>query len=404
MFETLYSSPLAIDRHRSGALSQERVRYLKHCADHGAVIHTQFQRAELLLWLAERIQPVDHAGVDLARLQALIQADPVPSQRYAVQATKHGRCWLKFLGWWHQSSEPVAFAADLAQFVAWMRDERGLATSTVIQWKAAATTFLRWFGSKERDLTTLHPNDIDAYFLTYGKGRWSRVSISYTTAMLRTFVRHLASRGRCSPTLADAIFGPRMYALEKVPPALSWEDVRRVIAAINSDSDGDIRDRAILLLMAVYGLRRGEVATLRLDQIHWNARELNITRLKRSKPQTFPLVESVAQALACYIDTVRPVAPYPEIFLRLHAPHVPMIAPSFYWLVSDRLRAVGLQGAKLGPHALRHACASRMLSQGLTLKEIGDHLGHSSSRSTMTYTKVNLTALREVGDFDLGEL
>ena len=43
-----------------------------------------------------------------------------------------------------------------------------------------------------------------------------------------------------------------------------------------------------------------------------------------------------------------------------------------------------------------------MLAQGLSLKEIGDHLGHRSTQATMIYTKVDIAALREVGNFDLG--
>lgn len=64
----------------------------------------------------------------------------------------------------------------------------------------------------------------------------------------------------------------------------------------------------------------------------------------------------------------------------------------------------GVELAHYGPHALRHACASKMLAEGLTLKEIGDHLGHRSTQSTATYTKVDLVALRQVGEFDLGGL
>jgi site-specific recombinase XerD len=63
-----------------------------------------------------------------------------------------------------------------------------------------------------------------------------------------------------------------------------------------------------------------------------------------------------------------------------------------------------IRAAHLGPHALRHACAARLLAEKLTLKEIGDHLGHQSTAATMIYAKVDLVALREVGDFDLGEL
>jgi site-specific recombinase XerD len=57
-----------------------------------------------------------------------------------------------------------------------------------------------------------------------------------------------------------------------------------------------------------------------------------------------------------------------------------------------------------GPHALRHACAMHLVAKGLSLKEIGDHLGHCSSSATRIYAKVNLPELRLVADIDLGGL
>ena len=65
---------------------------------------------------------------------------------------------------------------------------------------------------------------------------------------------------------------------------------------------------------------------------------------------------------------------------------------------------LGIQALHRGPHALRHACAARLVAEGLTMKEIGDHLGHRTTRATGTYAKTDLLALREVGDFDLGAL
>ena len=47
-----------------------------------------------------------------------------------------------------------------------------------------------------------------------------------------------------------------------------------------------------------------------------------------------------------------------------------------------------------------HACATRLLATGLSLKEIGDHLGHRSTSATSTYAKVNIGALREVAQVD----
>jgi integrase/recombinase XerD len=56
---------------------------------------------------------------------------------------------------------------------------------------------------------------------------------------------------------------------------------------------------------------------------------------------------------------------------------------------------------RYGPHALRHTCATHLLERGLSLKEIGDYLGHRSPEATRIYAKVDLAGLRAVGDFEL---
>jgi site-specific recombinase XerD len=75
---------------------------------------------------------------------------------------------------------------------------------------------------------------------------------------------------------------------------------------------------------------------------------------------------------------------------------------TLYLVVARRLRAVNPRLARYGPHALRHACATHLLEQGLSLKEIGDHLGHQHPDTTRIYAKVDLGGLRQVADFDLG--
>jgi site-specific recombinase XerD len=73
-------------------------------------------------------------------------------------------------------------------------------------------------------------------------------------------------------------------------------------------------------------------------------------------------------------------------------------------VVADRFERLGIQAPHRGPHALRHACAGRLLARGLSLKQIADHLGHQSLDSTRIYAKVDLQGLREVAAFDLGGL
>jgi site-specific recombinase XerD len=92
------------------------------------------------------------------------------------------------------------------------------------------------------------------------------------------------------------------------------------------------------------------------------------------------------------------------VFLKVLAPIGPMTSSNLYRIVAVRLKALGIEGHRYGPHALRHACAGRLLTKGLSLKEIGDHLGHRSLDSTRVYAKVDLQGLREVAAFDLGEV
>jgi site-specific recombinase XerD len=93
-----------------------------------------------------------------------------------------------------------------------------------------------------------------------------------------------------------------------------------------------------------------------------------------------------------------------EVFLTHYAPIRPLSTCALWHLVAHRLRALGVPLAHYGPHALRHACATHLLAQGLSLEEIGSHLGHRHPDATRIYAKVDLGGLRQVADFDLGGL
>ena len=91
--------------------------------------------------------------------------------------------------------------------------------------------------------------------------------MALTASALRAFLRYAEKRGMCTVQLAASIGRPRLYRQESLPYAPDWADRQRMLADAETDNPLDIRDRAILLLLAVYGLRSGEVAALRLDQI-----------------------------------------------------------------------------------------------------------------------------------------
>jgi len=403
MFEEIFTAPFTRQRHRNAVLLQERLAFLQSFREAGAARHTLRQLAERLLRLAHYAPEPLPEGVNDVQLQRLV--DSIWRSTLAVAYRRRieldAKRWFEFLGWW-RGADTTPMDPALARFIDWMRHERGLSANTIASWTRWTGHFLRWCQSQALTLDILQPKQLDTYLSTYQSRGWNRCSVGFIVAMMRVFLRQAASRGECADTLAGSIFGPRVYSLEGIPASLSWDEVQQVLATANGSSEQDIRDRAMLMLMAIYGLRRGEIVALRLDQIDWAGQRLHIWRLKRHQPQVYPLVAAVAQALARYIDQARPAVAAPEVFITLKAPRKAMLPQSLYGLVEHRLRAIGLACPKMGPHALRHACASRMLAQGLSLKEIGDHLGHSSTQATTAYTKVDMTALHAVAAFDLG--
>jgi integrase/recombinase XerD len=384
----------------------ERNRYLRHCAERGAApVVIKVKRNELL-WIAGRLGPDARQGVGMEvlwriALERQMLHGAVTAARRVVDI---GRPWLRFLGWWREQTAVFQYQDLHDRYVAWMRDERGFTPSTVEQWGRKAGKFLHWCEQTNRQLPDLQTSDVDDYFATQGTGRWSRISVANTASALRGFLRYAAAQGMCKHRLSAAICRPRLYQQESLPYAPDWSDVQRMLADTDTDKPRDIRDRAILMLLAIYGMRSGEVVALRLDQIDWPGRTLRLFRLKRRQPQIYPLIPSVAESLARYIDTVRPPSSCSEVFLCIQAPRRPMKAGSIYDVANRRFVALGIEAAHRGGHALRHACATRLLAAGLSLKEIGDHLGHRSTSATSVYAKVNMAALREVGAFDLGDL
>jgi integrase len=153
-----------------------------------------------------------------------------------------------------------------------------------------------------------------------------------------------------------------------------------------------------------YGLRRGEIVRLTLDDLDWVAETLRVTRPKMRRAQCYPLSVPAGEAILRYLRQVRPCCSHRALFLTVQAPFRPLSGPSITFMVRKRLTRQGVQLNRRGAHCLRHACASQLLSAGFTLKQIADHLGHRSMDTTRIYTKIDLHGLRQVAEIDLGGL
>jgi integrase/recombinase XerD len=195
-----------------------------------------------------------------------------------------------------------------------------------------------------------------------------------------------------------------MYSYESLPQGPTWTEVQSLIASVNGNRPAHIRDRAVILLLAVYGLRIGEVCALTLDDIDWDGERIHCRRPKQRTANAYPLTKEMGEAILRYLQEVRPRCSHRELFLKINTPHRPIVASSLKSQVRAHIRRLGIQLPHYGPHVLRHSCATHLLSEGFSLKEIGDHLGHRSAETTQIYAKVDHQSLREVAAFGLTDL
>ena len=311
-----------------------------------------------------------------------------------------------FLGRLRLPSEvPRTYHSLIDEFADYMRVEKGLSEETIQTRSWYIEDFLGWFFRDHNSLHLLTIADVDEAIARKGRDDgYSRLSVQVYASGLRTFLRYAESRGWCKRGLASLVASPRVYQHENLPVGPSWNDVQHLIATTEGSRPKDIRDRAILLLLAVYALRSGEVRALKLDDLDWEKGLLFIPRTKGRKREPYPLSPTVGQAIIRYLKEARPRSSYREVFLTVEAPIQPLRKSSLWTIVAKRTLSLDPPVERHGPHALRHANATYLLTQGFSLKAIGDHLGHRLAKTTAVYAKVNLTGLREVANLSLGGL
>jgi integrase/recombinase XerD len=414
MLESLFKYPTVLARHRNAPLFEERGHYLRHRAQQGCAHGT-------LLRIARELLPIVHR-LDMPS-KSLITAQQIntAAEKWARQQCRRGRAhsfrwsrelfvqvatdWLRFLGRLDEpSAKPLPFDGVIEEFCEWMTAERGLSSITVRNYSWHLKQFLKWCKEHDHPWPGIQLSDVDAFLSSRSDKGWCRVSIATSAKALKAFFRYAGQRGRCHPMIAPAIQGPRLFSQDSLPSGPNWKEVERLIGCMTPDQPRDVRDCAILLLFALYGLRSSEVARLRLEDIDWESSQLSVYRSKQRKAQTYPLTSTVGHAIIRYLRTVRQQSSHREIFLTLKAPLCPLSVGGLYNIVSRSITNAEVQTRHKGPHALRHACAMHLISEGLSLKEIGDHLGHQSTSATRIYAKVNLAQLRRVADLDLGGL
>jgi len=391
-------------------LLKERIEYIKYWKERGATRFTQREIAVYELHIIRYLSFSQIRTVTIVEIKnaALVWAkeEKIPGRtasysKYAEQRfVRFAYGWLRFMKCLEEEKEIYPFEDRVTEYIDHLVNVRGYANSTSkARYSILKNAFLT-LGERCDDLSQVTPADIDHVIMsTHEDGQKSRKTVSCLASVLRSFFRHAEQQGWCMKNLAESIKSPRIYSGEDLPYAPKREDVEASVQYYHTDRKSAIRNYAIMQLLVVYGIRSSELTNLKLKDLNWKKEQLYLRRAKGCKPQVFPLIQSVGNAILRYLKEVRQNESRSEyVFLCMRAPYRKMSTASIYRIVSTCLKQQNIILKHYGPHSLRHGCATHLVNTGFTMKKVSDHLGHRQLDTTRIYAKVDMPNLKKVAD------
>jgi site-specific recombinase XerD len=286
----------------------------------------------------------------------------------------------------------------LQEYAGWLREDRGLAPSTIENYAGYLRRFLTSIcGVDEPRLADISASQVTDYIRRNAPRDRTFSQAKNIVTSLRSFFRFARYRDYIQTDLAAVVPSVAGWSMASIPRAMPADCVRRLLDESKTwRTPAGLRNRAILLLLARLGLRAREIVRLELDDIDWSQGWLRVHG-KGGQERPLPMPHDVGQAVASYLMNGRPESTCRRVFLRSRAPFDGLRTQSdICQIVHRAIDRAEIEVKVTGSHQLRHALAVDMLRQGISLTEIGQVLRHRSPEATRRYAKVDLDGLREV--------
>jgi site-specific recombinase XerD len=309
---------------------------------------------------------------------------------------------------------PVATEDLLQAFADWMRldvAEGDASPETIRTYWSQVSYFLNWCEDEGVHPALATEEDVKDYRAALIGECYARATVASKLNAVRRFYAMAQARGFRSDNPAQGVKAPR--DLTNRSERVKWLPlvaVQEVLDAPDISTTKGRRDRAILALLAVHGLRVAEVGRLEIEDLDVEAGTLTVLG-KGRKRRTVDLVELSKAALARWLEVRGDVA-YPEesaLFVsvrdrRSDGPGRAIGRRGISKMVDGHLEELGLKREGVSCHALRHSFATLSRAAGARLDAISRALGHSSVTTTQVYADIVDRAAENPARFLVGAL
>jgi integrase/recombinase XerD len=291
----------------------------------------------------------------------------------------------------------VLAAADLERqldrYLRHVSIEKGRSANTVAAYRRDLEALLE-------SGTALEPDALAAYVrgLRERPQPLAASSIARTISSIRGLTRFLVDEGLIETDPSVDLVAPKQPA--RLPTALTFELVARLLAATAGDAPAALRDKALIELLYATGARISEAVALNVDDLIGEGGTADVVRLfgKGGKQRIVPVGSYARAALDAYLVRSRPLMSVrgrstPALFLGVRGSR---LSRQNAWLLMRAAAERAQLDVELSPHSMRHSFATHLLQGGADVRVVQELLGHASVATTQIYTRVTADALRDV--------
>lgn len=290
-------------------------------------------------------------------------------------------------------SDPIA--EELARYDQYLRDVRGLADGTRKNYTDIVGRLLRWTCPRRSfEIAGLRPDEVRGFLAHQFDLCPTPSHASKLRSALRSYLLYRTTCGDQVDALLAVIQSPAHWKLAALPRALTREEAERLLMSFTACRLAK-RGYAIARCALDLGLRAGEIAHLKINDIDWRTGTVTLRGTKSLRQDVLPLPLETGQALADYLQHERPATTHPAVFVRQrNEQDLAMTSMAVQKVLKHACQRIGLMHAS--GHALRHTVACRLIENGSSLKEVADVLRHRSLNTTLIYAKLDTGKLAAV--------
>lgn len=287
------------------------------------------------------------------------------------------------------------WASAIKGFQAYLKLERSLSPNSI---EAYTRDIQRLYEFAEIQQTKLSPESVTLtdlrQFITW-INELGMIPSSQARILsgVKAFYKYMLMEDLIKIDPSELLEAPKIT--RKLPDTLSYEDINKLIDAIDLSRPDGARNKAIMETLYGCGLRVSELTELKLSNLYLEIEFIKVLG-KGSKERLVPIGGSAVKALKIWIEQVRvhnPIKKGEEDYVFLNRRGTRLSRVYIFMLIKSLAEQTGLKKT-ISPHTFRHSFATHLVEGGADLRAVQEMLGHESIMTTEIYTHLDREYLK----------